>query len=191
MTRICVSAAASQVICAISCAVTWIQEQRYDYLPPPTPSLCESLCLPTICVKQIVWQMWRWWRKWGLLVRVFTSSRVSSCRWGRLGVIWEYIEDWMSWKGVYVYVFFFFYNNTHAAHVGYFKVDSNKKPNRQTRVGIFWQNLTCLWGILYVEGPSKFLIFKIKSTEGLSSNCGVFILNRKFPCDWYINIWHY
>lgn len=88
-------------------------------------------------------------------------------------------------------LFFFFYNNTHAAHVGYFKVDSNKKPNRQTRVGIFWQNLTCLWGILYVEGPSKFLIFKIKSTEGLSSNCGVFILNRKFPCDWYINIWHY
>lgn len=189
MTRICVSAAASQVICAISCAVTWIQEQRYDYLPPPTPSLCESLCLPTICVKQIVVKMMEKMRSVGSRVHIITCVQLPlgtlRCNLG----IYRGLN--VLKRSLCLCLFFFFYNNTHAAHVGYFKVDSNKKPNRQTRVGIFWQNLTCLWGILYVEGPSKFLIFKIKSTEGLSSNCGVFILNRKFPCDWYINIWHY
>lgn len=47
----CESAAASQVICSISCAVTWIQDQK-SLLPL---SLC--VCLLMVFVEEIFWQM--------------------------------------------------------------------------------------------------------------------------------------
>ena len=134
MTQICVSAAASQVICAISCAVTWIQEQRYDP-PPPQPTRYVSLF---VCRRSV------WSRSFGECeddgeneVCWFARVHIITCVQLPLGRLRRNLGIYRGLNVMKRSLYF----NTHAAHVGYFKVDSNEKPNHQARVGNFWQNL--------------------------------------------------
>ena len=86
-------------------AVQWHEYRNRDMTPPPNPlAMWVSLSADDLCEADRLANVKMMEKMRSVGLRVFTSSRASSCRWGGWGVIWEYIEDWMSWKGVYILI---------------------------------------------------------------------------------------